>query len=270
MEQLVIWNSKAGIRMIGKFLLSSNETVPEHNIFADRSALILEWLLCKGIERKSFSLREVAKEVSVGIGSVHRVFQMLVFEGFLRTSGIRTNKKFSLHLPHKLFKKWLEHYDVVKKCKMSNYSTSFVDRKACIDALVHSGMQEHVVFALHSAAEALGCKNTNLQQLELYMVNSRVKKKLEKILRLQPKERGYDVLLIEPFYKSMLQRDVEQKPRKQLCCTSPLLTCLDLYHFPLRGREQAEFMINLERQDPYGNLKKDIFQNSIIVLLLMS
>lgn len=47
-------------------------------------------------------------------------------------------------------------------------------------------------------------------------------------------------MLIEPYYKSLIKNassldlDINISP--------PILTFLDLYHFPLRGQEQAEFM----------------------------
>ncbi len=51
---------------------------------------------------------------------------------------------------------------------------------------------------LLSSAEAHGCKNTNLNSLELYMLDPSVRSKLEDVLQLEPQERGYEVLLIKP------------------------------------------------------------------------
>ena len=87
--------------------------------------------------------------------------------------------------------------------------------------------------ALHSAAEALGYQNTNLQTLELYLAEPGIRLDVEKVLELEPQEKGYEVLLIEPYYKSMLNSDgLPQKPDKQknpsifLRHTSTLLTFL--------------------------------------------
>jgi len=79
-----------------------------------------------------------------------------------------------------------------------------------------------------------------LNTLELYVLDPTVWAKLEEILELEPQERGYEVLLIEPYYKSLLNLDIGLG--KGLRTSSALLTFLDLYHFPLRGLEQAEFM----------------------------
>jgi len=99
---------------------------------------------------------------------------------------------------------------------------------------------ESVILALHSAVEALGLKNTNLQGLELYILDPSVRPKLEAALQLEPQERGYEVLLIEPYYKMLLKQN--GKDGKEIGICPLFLTFLDLYHFPLRGQEQAEFI----------------------------
>ncbi len=107
-------------------------------------------------------------------------------------------------------------------------------------ALKKSGLGSDVILALHSAAEAHGYKNTNLEGLELYILNPSIRAKLESALQLEPQERGYEVLLIEPYYKMLLKQ--KREGDKQIGICQLLLTYLDLYHFPLRGQEQAEFI----------------------------
>ncbi len=225
--------------MKGRFLVSSNEDPAEGNIYADRSALILEWLLREGLKRRAFSLREVAKEIEVSVGLVQRVFGILVLKGLLQTEGIRTAKKFFFKKPRLLLESWLEHYSIAKKCKMRTYRSGFSKKAELLDVLKKSKLSQKVALALHSAAEAHGCKNTNLNTLELYMLEPAVRSKLEDVLQLEPQERGYEVLLIEPYYESLLNL-VDSGKNLKIC--PALLTFLDLYHFPLRGQEQAEFM----------------------------
>lgn len=226
--------------MKGRFLVKSNEDPAEGNIYADKSALILGWLLMAGIDKEEFSLREVAKALGVSIGLVQRVFGILVLKGLLQTEGIRTNKRFIFKKPGLLLKSWLEHYSIVKKCKMWTYHSGFQGKKELLEALKKSKLSQKVALGLHSAAEAYGCKNTNLDTLELYILDSAVKSKLEDVLQLEPQERGYEVLLIEPYYKSWI--DLGKDSGKYVRACPSILTYLDLYHFPLRGQEQAEFM----------------------------
>lgn len=226
--------------MKGRFLISSNQKPAEGNIYSDKSALILDWLLREGLKSQELSLRNVAKEAGVSLGLVQRVFETLVLKGILQTEGVRTAKKFFLKNPKALLESWLEQYSLVKKCKMRTYRSGFRDKTELLDELKKSKLGKKVAFALHSAADAHGYKNTNLSTLELYLLDPLIRPKLEKKLLLEPQERGYEVLLIEPYYKDLLRKAFDSNQDIQL--SPPLLTFLDLYHFPLRGQEQAEFM----------------------------
>lgn len=226
--------------MKGRFLLGSGQPVIIGNIYADKSSIILDWLLRIGIDRKKFSLREVAKDGNVSVGLVQRVFRMLVLNGLLQTEGARTAKQFSLTKPHLLLKSWIDHYSILKKCKMWTYQSGLGEKIQIMKILRASPLRNKVALALHSAAEAHGCKNTNLSTLELYMMDSAIRPELEHTLELERQERGYEVLIIEPYYKTLLSHQLEI--REDISIAPSILTFLDLYHFPLRGQEQAEFM----------------------------
>jgi hypothetical protein len=107
---------------------------------------------------------------------------------------------------------------------------------------MNSDFKNKVALSLHAAAEVYGTKNTNLQTLELYLLNCDIRPQLEDFLQLEPQERGYEILLIEPYYKSLLKHSVNDQSIEKMAVSPILLTFLDLYHFPLRGIEQAEFM----------------------------
>lgn len=226
--------------MKGRFLVGSNEKPVEGNVYSNKSAMVLDWLLREGVKGQELSVRNVAKEAGVSIGSVQRVFGILVLKGILQAEGIRTAKKFSLKNPKRLLESWLEQYSIVKKCKMKTYRSGFQDKAELLEVLKKSNLSKKVALALHSAAEAHGCKNTNLNTLELYLLDPLVRPQLEKKLLLEPQERGYEVLLIEPYYKSLLKNNSDSN--LDINVSPSILTFLDLYHFPLRGQEQAEFM----------------------------
>ncbi len=237
--------------MVGRFLIGSNEKPVEGNIYSDKSALVLDWLLREGIKGQELSVRNVAKEAGISLGQVQRVFEVLVLKGILQTEGIRTAKRFFLKEPKRLLESWLEHYSIVKKCKMRTYSSGYQDKDELLDVLEKSNLNRKVVLALHSAATALSCKNTSLDTLEFYLLDPLIRTQLEKKLLLQPQEKGYEVLLIEPYYKSLLKNSVNQDHPFN---PPIILTFLDLYRFPLRGQEQAEFMA--ERLPAIRNIYK--------------
>lgn len=226
--------------MVGRFLVGSNEKPVEGNIYSDKAAVVLDWLLREGIRSQELSVRNVSKEAEISLGSVQRVFETLVLKGILQAEGIRTAKKFFFKNPKRLLEDWLEHYSIVKKCKMRTYRTGFQDKEELLDALQNSNLSKKVALALHSAADVHGYKNTNLNTFELYLLDPLIRPQLEKKLLLEPQEKGYEVLLIEPYYKSILKNSLELN--HDIAISPVILTFLDLYHFPLRGLEQAEFM----------------------------
>ncbi len=241
--------------MRGRFLVTSNEDPVEGNVYADKSSLVLDWLLREGLSKECFSLREVGKEVGVSLGLVQRVFNILVLKGLLQVEGIRTAKRFSFNKPKELLESWLERYSIVKKCKIRTYRSALSGKSEWFKALKKSGLDQNVILALHSAAQALGLKNTNLEGLELYVLDPSIRAKLESALQLEPQERGYEILLIEPYYKMLLNKN--RKGGREIGICPLLLTFLDLYHFPLRGQEQAEFIAQRapELKRIYKNLK---------------
>ncbi len=241
--------------MRGRFLVHSSEDPAEGNVYADKSSLVLDWLLREGIVRESFSLREAVKEVGVSLGLVQRVFNILVLKGILQVEGVRTAKRFSFRKPKELLESWLEHYSIVKKCKIRTYRSALSGKPEWFKALKEFQLNENVILALHSAAEAHGYKNTSLEGLELYVLDPSIRAKLESALQLEPQERGYEVLLIEPYYKMLVKQNM--KGGKDISTCPVLLAFLDLYHFPLRGQEQAEFIARRapEIKRIYQNLK---------------
>lgn len=229
--------------MRGNFLLGKDKLGPVPNVYADKSSLILEWVLVKGISKQEFTLSEIAKEKDLSLGLVQKVISHLVFQGYLKTEGVRTSKKFLLDRPAALLESWLGHYNVVQKCKMWSYSSAFHGRKQLEEIILNSESSLSVVKALHSSADSLHCKNTNLDTLELYLVEPKQRKLIENVLLLEQKERGYEVLLIEPYYKKMVSESLQKNEEgKKLPHSNPLLTYIDLFHFPLRGLEQAEHL----------------------------
>jgi hypothetical protein len=115
--------------MKSRFFASSNEDPAEGNVYADKSALILDWLFREGMAAESFSLRGVVKEVGVSLGLAQRVFSILELKGILRTEGIRTAKSFFFKKPKELLTSWLENYNVTKKCKFRTYRSAFHEKK---------------------------------------------------------------------------------------------------------------------------------------------
>lgn len=224
--------------MVSLFQKQNSPVVPPNsNIFANRSGLLLHELLTHPEEE--FQLRELARRLEISHGLVQRVISQLVYSGIMKSDGIRTAKKYRLIKAEELLTQWTSSYNITKKCKFYNYACGYSATE--VKEKLRDIKSPKPVFALHSAARNYSYSFTNLNDIELYLTSPSQRKSLEEILKLKPIERGYDVLLIEPYYKSILQFSSQQTG--DVLSSSPLLTFLDLYHFPIRGHEQAEHLL---------------------------
>lgn len=240
---------------MSKRFFNINVSQPEINIFADKSSLVLGWLLIEGIGKKNISLREATRKTGVSVGLVQKIFHYLVVHGYMKTIGFGTSKSFFLSKPKTLLLEWASAYSMSNKCKMWSYSSAFEGREKLLEILRKSKFSKKVVRALHSAVPPYKCVNTNLETLELYLPDLGNRNQIEEILHLEPRSRGYDVLLILPYYKSMVFSSLNTTLTSgEIAYTNPLLTFLDLYHFSLRGREQADHMA--EKLDILKNILK--------------
>jgi len=209
------------------------------NIFANTSGLLLSKILLGQFE--DLSINQLANENGISIGLVHKIVSQLVEEGYVRSEGVRTAKKYKLIKPKELLKKWISSYNITERCRFYTYNIG-IDSKEVIKKIKGSKYKNSLALALHSACLEFN-KFTNLDTNEFYLLKEDSRKEIEQFLRLEPVDRGYQVLLIEPYYSRILEDQASITPKSKVLVSPPLLTFLDLYHFPLRGIEQAEFLL---------------------------
>lgn len=208
------------------------------NIFANSSSLLISTILLESTG--TFSINQIAKLSGISVGLAHKVILQLTDEGIVHSKGVRTAKQYEIKKPKELFKKWISYYNVTEKCKFYTYNMA-ISKNDLIKKIKNSPLKNSVAYALHSA-----CSNynfTNLDTYEFYLLEKQSREDLENLLKLEPVDRGYQVLLIEPYYSKILVTQKEVDPKSKILSSPPLLTFLDLYHFPLRGLEQAEHLL---------------------------
>ncbi len=225
--------------MKGSYLLGHSAAKrPKANIFAKRSSLILHDLLVE--QEEPFRIRGLSEKTGLSVGLVHRVLSELAHDGFVRVEGIRTAKDYRVERRAELMELWLSSYRIADRCRLHTYNTAYSE-KEILKALTSSPLAESAVLALHSSCRQFGYSYTNLETTELYLRDKDKREEFERLLYLEPQERGYQVLLIEPYYSEIIERRMSRS--KNLLVSPPFLSFLDLYHFPLRGQEQAEYLL---------------------------
>ncbi len=208
------------------------------NIFANASAFLLSKILLD--QPENLRVNQLAKLSGVSVGLVHKVVSQLLEEGLVVSQGVRTAKKYEVKKPKELLKKWISYYNITEKCKFHTYNIG-ISKSELINKIKKSEFKDDLAFALHSAC--FDNKFTNLETSEFYLLKKDVRKEIVNLLKLEPVDRGYQVLLIEPYYSKMLESQKNIDPKSKILISPPLLTFLDLYHFPLRGHEQAEYLL---------------------------
>ena len=215
-------------------ILPSRGMSTEIDIYSNKSSLILFWLLANHdqIQKDGFSVNELGRLTGTSIGLVHKVIKQLEYIGVITSKGLRTNKKFYLKSPDKLLIDWVKAYNLTKKTKTKGF--------AFFDAKLNAGKLD-LVPALHTAsAEFFKLKTTNLRLQEFYLLNWSKLPKISDQLNLTELDRGYEVLLIKPYYSALIERVSDEVKKENWIKPYALLTVLDLLHFPVRGIEQAE------------------------------
>lgn len=209
------------------------------DVFADKSALLIEWLLSPAHRDMLVGTRELAEKVNVDPALATRVLAQLCFEGY----GERDNNTaaFVLKDHKRLLEAWSQSYRITQKCRIRTFKSAYFSKPEILQKLTTLKVDGFLCRALHAAAESHGAKTLLHDSLEFYVTDFALLKKLSRDLKLEASDEGYDICFIEPYYKSMVQRSVKHHKKNHDFAASPfLLTYLDLLNFPLRGREAAE------------------------------
>ena len=214
-------------------VLPLKATEPEIDIYSNKSSLILFWLLINhdNLKSESFSVNELSRRTGTSTGLAHKIIKQLEYEGIVVAKGLRTGKKFYLKSPDKILLSWVGEYSLTRKTKTKGYAAFDV---------ASAKSKLNLVPALHMASvEFFHLKTTNLKAKEYYLLNWKNLPKLTEQLDLIELDRGYEVLLVKPYYTSLVEKIFEDADKKWMQAYE-VLTVLDLLHFPLRGIEQAE------------------------------
>lgn len=210
----------------------------EIDVFSNKSSIILFWLLVNHRQLKAdgFSINELSRVVGVSIGLVHKVVRQLEYNGIIVAKGLRTNKKFFLKSAEKILTDWVRNYNLIKKTKTKGYSFAGLNREFNWNEL-------GLLPALHTAAADLfKIKASNIKSKEYYLLDWDNLDRVVGQLGLEELDRGYEFLLIKPYYSELLKKIDNINFDKDWLNAYSILTVLDLCHFPLRGVEQAEVM----------------------------
>jgi len=201
-------------------------------LYSPVSTRILRTLLLE--PKKTWSIKSLSHDSQVSLGYSHRVVERLLDEKI-----VQRNENYLLELkdPKRLLNQFREEYSY-KQNTIHPVYTFEKSKELFFKKLVNISKSKKVEYALtlHSGASFIA-PYVRYTDIHLY-IGSPVQV-WKKSLDLRPVESGANLYLFEPYDRGVFQG---LQTINQLKIVSNIQLYLDLYNYPKRGREQAEFL----------------------------
>jgi hypothetical protein len=202
--------------------------------FADKASLILRALLSE--KRRRWGVREMAERVGLDPGFVSRMARELES----RRYAARVDSKIELLQPEQILEDWVRAYSY-RKNRSENFFCLADSPEAIIDRVRRLKIPDRLEHALglHAGAAQVA-PHAVYGEVHIYVPGEKEAEFFISSLKLRKVSQGANVVLLFPFYKRSVFWGVQK--REGVKVASDLQLYLDLYHYPLRGREQAEHL----------------------------
>jgi len=224
---------------------------PKFSPYADKASIILRLLMDK--PRHPWKIREIAEAGGITAGWASKMVDSMAERGLVeysRGTGIR------LLAWEDVLKEWADFYDWQKN-KFHYYYCHATDMQELLNKL---GQMENgsALCALGFQAGAyLVAPHATFNQVHILIDGKSfdgVRGKIERELKLEERREGANLILVRPYYTcSALFR---MRKIKKWRVVSDIQLYLDLNRYPLRGREQAEHLLDKVIRPKMGEAPK--------------
>ena len=204
----------------------------QKNLFSPISTRIVRTLLVH--PSSDWSIKSLSKKTGASLGYTHRVVERLLDKKIL----YRDNSfRLKLEDPKQLLEEWSKNY-IYRQNTIYPLYTFEKNKDLFFKKLLHISKSNNFKYALtlHSGAHIIA-PYVRFTEIHFY-IDSPVETWKEK-LDLRPVESGANVYLLKPYDLGVFQ-DIQTI--NELKVVSNIQLYLDLYNYPKRGREQAEFL----------------------------
>ena len=209
--------------------------------FADRSSLVLRVLLNHAAGR-AWGVRELAQEAGVDPATASRATRQMARQRLLQAERVGRSSRVTVTEPRRLLRRWTELYDWTMNKSVPVHAPvgsvqSFIDRAP--------DLLRRFRWALTlQAGASMVAPHASWERLHVYL-DVRDVNQLYEFLREKhwaSAEDGKLVFLL-PYYRQSIWHGLSQV--KKINVVSDLQLVLDLWNYPVRGREQAEHIIEM-------------------------
>jgi hypothetical protein len=204
------------------------------DLFAPLSSRILRILLVD--PEMSWTLSQLSKTAKISIGYTHKIAKTLEERGY----AIRDqNYRLKLSRPRSLLDEWASKYDFTTANTLNNFYTFERDPSLFIEKIRDVANQNNLEYALTLHAGAfLIAPYVRYTDVHAYIKPKEVNM-WKDCLNLRPVESGGTVMLVEPYDEGVFWGIQKINGIKVV---SNIQLYVDLFNYPARGREQAEFL----------------------------
>ncbi len=153
---------------------------------------------------------------------------------------VRVNSKVRIRNAIAILDDWVHEYNYKKNRAIKSFSLA-ASPGEIIEELRQLKISENVNYALslHAGASLIS-PHAVFDLVHIYVQNQQVADYFLKQLKLKLVDQGENVVFLFPYYKHSVFYDKQKL--KGLWLTSGIQLYLDLYNYPIRGMEQAEYL----------------------------
>ena len=203
----------------------------QRSLFAPVSSR-LHRVLLENADRR-WTLRDLVDEADISLGLAHRVVQRLIAERFIE----RVDRRLALADPAGLLEAWRQAYRYSDNSIRAYHATARTPeqlmRRIAEAALQMSG---RYAFTLHAGASLVA---PFVRFTDVHLYTEEPTEAWVKALDLREVEFGGNLSLIEPYDSGIFYRTQNIEGQ---AVVADIQLYLDLYHYPARGKEQADFL----------------------------
>ncbi|MCK4266222.1 MAG: hypothetical protein KAX31_03005, partial [Thermoplasmata archaeon] len=200
----------------------------QKRLFTTKSTWIIRQML--STLKREWKFGELAEEAGVSLGQAYKVVNKLVSEGFAE----KKRGAITLSKPSELLDAWIEIYKFEDQ-SITGYYCPFKEQESIFNALKKVSADEYAL-TLGAAASLVA---PFVRSTDVYLYVKEESDAVEKALKLKPVEFGGNVNLVMPADEGVL---FDTRRVEGLTLVSNVQLYLDLFNYPMRGREQAEHL----------------------------
>lgn len=216
-------------------------------LLSDKATIIIQAMLSHP-DRK-WVARDFEKEFGVGRARAATVLSELRAKGFV--GGIRSGRLAHSVLQNKeeLIEEWLKLYKFERNESYLYYSAREDVLSRLKSYFASKNQEQAYALTLHTGANLI-THYVNTPTMYCYLPAKNFKNAsldLRQALDLKELKRGGNFCLIKPYYKTAVFFNTQKI--KGYNVVSDLQLYLDLYHFPQRGRDHAEYLLKTLKEE---------------------